>query len=233
MKNLKQILNLIQKTGDKFIISDDNTDQNFVIMPFSDYEKIVSGQENVKNLSEAELWDKVDRDIALWKQGHDEEFEENLTSVIPWEQKNPWDEPLLDSAPEKYLDETDTNFFDEQESDSNWKIPEFDWQEDETEDEDKPEPDNLQVQDRFAIPEERLEHQNKNVENVSSEPTEPIKYEDIPPPPNIVSNLIKDSDLLDSEKDSIIDMSFEDEENTNLSKNINQDNEDFLEEPTF
>ena len=53
--NIDKIINLIKKTNDKVIIVDENNNTNFVLMPFSDYEKIIENTDNFTNLNEKEF----------------------------------------------------------------------------------------------------------------------------------------------------------------------------------
>lgn len=71
MPNLQRIINLIKKTGDKAIILDENGDPNYVIMGISDYERLVVGKAEVKGLTEEEFLDKINRDIAIWKENQE------------------------------------------------------------------------------------------------------------------------------------------------------------------
>lgn len=66
MKNLKRILDLIRKTGDKYIFEDDNGDV-FVVLSLDDYENFIFKNNQLKNLSEEELLNKINKDIAIWK----------------------------------------------------------------------------------------------------------------------------------------------------------------------
>ncbi len=67
MANMQKVVNLIRKTGDKAIILDENGDPGFVIMSIGDYENLVIGKSGVQGLTEEELLDKINRDIAVWK----------------------------------------------------------------------------------------------------------------------------------------------------------------------
>lgn len=73
MNNIDKILKLAEKTGDKIIITNPDGSENFVMMPFKDYEKIVAGEKDVRGLSEQELWDQINRDINLWRENNETE----------------------------------------------------------------------------------------------------------------------------------------------------------------
>ena len=115
-------------------------DHDFVIMPFNDYEKIVNGQDDIKELSEKELWDKVDRDIALWKSEHTDEYSDDARmssddfdfDLDPIPSFDPFDDgpivkPFVDEDED---DEDDFGFEDPfkneleaEDEDNNWENP--------------------------------------------------------------------------------------------------------------
>jgi hypothetical protein len=65
---LQKAINLVKKTGDKLIVYDSaKPDNTFVIMALKDYENLVLGRSEVRGLTEDELLDKINRDIAIWK----------------------------------------------------------------------------------------------------------------------------------------------------------------------
>ena len=52
-EQLKKILNLIKKTGDRVVIFDANTpDESYVVMDFNRYENMISGSETVKKTAD-------------------------------------------------------------------------------------------------------------------------------------------------------------------------------------
>ncbi len=67
MTPLKDIINLIKKTGDKAIVLDETGVPGYVIMAVSDYERLVLGKSGVAGLTEDELLAKINREIAIWK----------------------------------------------------------------------------------------------------------------------------------------------------------------------
>lgn len=241
MHNFERIFNLVRKTGDKIVVTNEAGDDVFVIMPLTDYEKIIGGGEDVKNLSEQELWNKVDRDIAIWSanhQGEDYLSEPFDNEPLLWEEEeNNFVTPgqrvevgILAEEKNKQPDtDEDLNFEEKNETkfelDENDEDDEFDFdawkdktvgdaleyiekqKENSTEDnlpkynaEDK-----TSHRSRFSIPQERLVgSQSKKKDNLRDENMiEPIKYEDIPPPPAV--NI---TDLM-TENEPIIDASLE------------------------
>jgi len=80
-KSIEKIIDLIKKTGDKCIILDAEGQPQYVIMSFDDYEKLISAKMEVAGLTEDELLDKINRDIANWKSGQEEEKINNWQPV--------------------------------------------------------------------------------------------------------------------------------------------------------
>ena len=72
MKNWKRILELIRKTGDRFLVEDEQGNL-FVLLNANDYETLTLEQSLVKDLSEEELLNKINKDIAVWKAKQEDE----------------------------------------------------------------------------------------------------------------------------------------------------------------
>ncbi len=69
---LAKAINLSKKTGDRLIVFDSAKPDNvFVVMSVKDYENLVLGKSEVRGLTEDELLDKINRDIAIWKSEQD------------------------------------------------------------------------------------------------------------------------------------------------------------------
>lgn len=67
-KQLRKAISLAKKTGDRLIVYDSsNQEDPFVVMSFDEYEKMVTTRSEVRGLTEDELLDKINRDIAIWK----------------------------------------------------------------------------------------------------------------------------------------------------------------------
>ena len=77
---LQKAINLAKKTGDKLIVFDSSKPDNvFVVMSLKDYENLVLGHSEVRGLTEDELLDKINRDIAIWKS--DQREAENFDTI--------------------------------------------------------------------------------------------------------------------------------------------------------
>ena len=69
---LQKAINLAKKTGDRLLIFDPkNVESIFAVMSLDEYEKLVIGKSEVRDLTEDELLDKINRDIAIWKSEQD------------------------------------------------------------------------------------------------------------------------------------------------------------------
>ena len=75
---LQKAINLAKITGDKIIVIDSSkSDSAFVVMMLDEYEKFILGRNELRSLTEEELLDRINRDIAIWKSENDEKAEEN------------------------------------------------------------------------------------------------------------------------------------------------------------
>ena len=72
MKNLNKILELIRKTGDRYLFEDETGDL-YIILSAKDYESLIFKYSEVKNFSEEELLNKINKDIAIWKATQEDE----------------------------------------------------------------------------------------------------------------------------------------------------------------
>ncbi len=82
MLSWQKIINLIEKTHDKVIVLDEKTEQGYVIMPLSKYEKILGDFEPEKILTEAESLDRINRDISMWQSDCSDYIENPIRSDL-------------------------------------------------------------------------------------------------------------------------------------------------------
>lgn len=81
---LERFMNLIAKTGDKVVVYDrHDPDNSFVITSLNDYERLIKEAQGVKGLTEDELIDKINCDIALWKSGREDSPEPVESAPLP------------------------------------------------------------------------------------------------------------------------------------------------------
>lgn len=84
---LQRVINLAKKAGDKVIVYDSHEPENsYVIMSIDDYEKSMRNKSEVKNLTENELLDKINRDIANWKNEQIIEGSSNISRSVSSEE---------------------------------------------------------------------------------------------------------------------------------------------------
>lgn len=65
-EKLKKVIKLIEKSGDKCIILAEENEP-IVLMGFNEYEKLSFQRSEVAGLSQDELLDKINREIAVWR----------------------------------------------------------------------------------------------------------------------------------------------------------------------
>ena len=109
---LAKAINLAKKTGDRLLVFDSSKPENvFVVMSLKDYENFVLGKSEVRGLTEDELLDKINRDIAIWKSEQNrEENQEALADYLP-------------GAPAERKNEAETGKTEKKLSGNWWSIP--------------------------------------------------------------------------------------------------------------
>ena len=107
----ERFINLIGKTGDRLIIYDRHQpDDSFVLVNLKEYERLMSETKGIKELTEDELIDKINRDIALWKEGQVSEppsqavssfpaFAEASAGRPPVSDPDTWESPTVENKP--------------------------------------------------------------------------------------------------------------------------------------
>lgn len=101
MDQLQRFIDLVNKTGDKLVIFDRyQPDNSFVILGINDYEALVSEPSALEDLTEEELADKINSDIAIWKN-------EQILSDFSEEDDLDWPDEIDDwsVAPEEAVSE--------------------------------------------------------------------------------------------------------------------------------
>lgn len=62
-----KIFSLVKKTREKIIVVDESGDNALVVMPLEEYEQMLSTVVQVKGLTEEEMLDRINQDIARWQ----------------------------------------------------------------------------------------------------------------------------------------------------------------------
>jgi len=70
--SLEKIIELIGKTGDRCIVLNHRGEPAYVILTLANYQSLVGGRPELSGLTEAELLERINRDIAAWKASQDE-----------------------------------------------------------------------------------------------------------------------------------------------------------------
>jgi len=78
---LEKIIDLIKKTGDNCIVLDALGNPAYVVVDFADYQNLILGKAEVSGLSEEQLLDKINRDVANWKASSQAEKLNNWQAV--------------------------------------------------------------------------------------------------------------------------------------------------------
>ncbi len=76
----QKLKNIIRKTGGKFIIVE-NGDPEFVVMGWGDYEKSCLPSKEIQSLTEEELIDRINSDIAMWRENKENANEELVNEI--------------------------------------------------------------------------------------------------------------------------------------------------------
>ena len=74
---LNRVLSLVRRTGDRMIIMDNESDSVMVLMDLDAYEKMLgTDPESLVDLSEEQMLEKINRDIAKWRSYNDKNEDE-------------------------------------------------------------------------------------------------------------------------------------------------------------
>ncbi len=110
---LNRILSLSKKTGDTVIIHDPTEAHDLVVLPFDQYEEFRSTDKVchsdydeylLEEMSERELIDKINRDIAIWRSYQELNTQDKQAALL---EEQLVDEPLPDPFEEDYTHRTD------------------------------------------------------------------------------------------------------------------------------
>jgi hypothetical protein len=76
----QELKDLIRDVGGKFIIAE-NGKASYVAMSLKEFQKSIASKESLQALTEEELVDKINNDIAMWRESQ-ESGEEDLINDI-------------------------------------------------------------------------------------------------------------------------------------------------------
>jgi hypothetical protein len=110
---IQRAINLIRKTGDRLLIAD-KEENVYALMHLDQYEDLIHEDSGVRGLTENELLDKINRDIAIWKS--DQEFDD-------YSYKGDLEENDFISNIKNNIEKISDFNFREEDKKNNWKIP--------------------------------------------------------------------------------------------------------------
>lgn len=79
--SMEKIISLVKRTGDRCVVVDVEGNPLYVVLSFAEYEKLISGSENLAALNEDEMLDKINRDVASWRSNQQEQQLRDWDSV--------------------------------------------------------------------------------------------------------------------------------------------------------
>lgn len=100
---INRVVKLIKKTGDKVVLMDNESDAVMMLMDIDSYEAllakpaVIQPEVSVETLTEEELMEKINKDVAVWRAHNDKERLETIDKVL---EKN----TFLDESPNKKED---------------------------------------------------------------------------------------------------------------------------------
>lgn len=209
MDKLSRLQDLIKKTGDKIVLVSESDDHDLIIMPLSEYEKLIEPAKALKDMDEKELLNRINRDISLWKENQAEkDWEEDELNFNP-----PWSDDL-----DNFDNFAPRNNIDLFSSEETLRQP------DKTEEKDLSETDFKEPWSEISATSDLETNED---EKIAATPVSPennvINYENIPPPPDII--MPKE----DVAPEKIIDLSLEEEPEEDEEKLTDE----FNEEPVY
>lgn len=90
---LDKVINLIKRTGDNFIILDQEGEPQYVVMSFVKYQAMVTSDKNLAGLTQNQLLEKINEDVATWRQENIENSNAKLdkvTNTFPQKENINW-----------------------------------------------------------------------------------------------------------------------------------------------
>lgn len=85
---INRVVKLIKKTGDKIVLMDNESDAVMMLMDLDSYEVLlakpamVQSEVSVEKLTEEELMEKINKDVAVWRAHNDKERLETIDKVL-------------------------------------------------------------------------------------------------------------------------------------------------------
>ena len=137
--SLDRLIDLAKRTGDRLIVHNPLDNQDVVIMSVDEYEYLVDGNREVRNLSSNQLLDQINRDISVWRNNKEQDEDWDRTSELEdelWDEEmsnfsfDPFDDPwhkagdILGKRYSVHDFEEDEDLFDDE---GEMSVPNFDF----------------------------------------------------------------------------------------------------------
>ena len=91
---INRVIKLVKRTGDKTIIMDNESDAVMMLMELGAYENMLDRSSGIEKLTEEELLEKINRDVAIWRAYNDKERSEAYDDVPVYTPK-PAEKPVV------------------------------------------------------------------------------------------------------------------------------------------
>ena len=85
---LDRVLRLVRRTGQQCVVFDREQDAGLVVMDLDKYEKMLDNADGVRDLSETDMLDKINRDLSLWREKHESESAAELAEALDFNADN-------------------------------------------------------------------------------------------------------------------------------------------------
>ena len=85
---INRVIKLVRKTGDKVVLMDNESDAVMMLMDLDAYEQLLAVSQpievasRIEHLTEEELMEKINKDVAVWRAYNDKERLETIDKVL-------------------------------------------------------------------------------------------------------------------------------------------------------
>lgn len=139
-KEIKKVISLAKRTGDRIVVFDpEEGGENFVIMSLEEYESLLNqsgklsgdntNEEEIRDLTESELIDRINRNIAVWKNENKDKELDSYKIIETVLQSESREKEEVESKEEDKYQEDNLYYYNEEDQDENtaknrsWEIP--------------------------------------------------------------------------------------------------------------
>lgn len=87
MSSLNRLIKLARRTGDRLIVHQPTDGADVVIMDIDEYEMLLAEKQDVRDLTERQLLNQINRDIAIWRANEHLEEENGYSTDLTDEEQ--------------------------------------------------------------------------------------------------------------------------------------------------